>query len=80
MTRTFAEKCQDLKREDLVRHHEHYNDVGPVDLYVKTFDHEPVTAANLSFAERLKDFLILEGYMIKRFFQKNTRQYKNLPD
>jgi hypothetical protein len=79
MTRTFADLCQDLKREDLVRHHEHYNDVGPVDLYVKTFGHEPVTAAKLSLAKRLQGLLILAVYMIGRLFQKNTRQYRNLP-
>lgn len=80
MTRAFADRCIVIGHQGLTYHIEQCEGIGNVEVVVRNFEDQGVSAAKLPFRKRLRGFLAIEGYMIKRLFKPPRLMYRNLPD
>lgn len=80
MTRAFADRCNSIDIKSLTHHTEHCEGIGEVEVMVRNFEDHEVIPSKLSFKERLRGFLAIEGYMVRRFFTPPRLIYRNLPE
>ncbi|HUR30300.1 MAG TPA: hypothetical protein VMZ69_02645, partial [Saprospiraceae bacterium] len=79
ITENFRDRCDSLDDDQLSHYEEYYEDIGQVNVFVKTFDQLQVIRSPLTIYQKIKGTVMLDKYMLGRLFKKNPLEYKNLP-
>jgi hypothetical protein len=79
MTRAFADQCEMLDSSSLIKSVEHCDGIGDVQVLVRDFEGE-FQPAPVSVSKKLRDFLMIEGDMIRRLFRPGKYTFRNLPN
>jgi hypothetical protein len=83
MTEPFVQACPDssLEGRSIEQSKEQVDGFGEVPIHVVRAEQDsPIAPATRSLVDKLKMFLTLEGYLIKRLFSGSTRAFSSLQD
>lgn len=84
MTEPFVQACPSLQERPLQRRKEHAEGLGEVTVYVHDFEQkEAITPVERSFWSKVKSFIWLEGYLLRRLLigpRQTHKKYRHLQD